>query len=88
VVVRELVRRGLVIERDGVHFAAEAVDDAARVVARLLAEKPDGVTVADVRTALGVTRKHVLPLLAQLDATGVTRRRGDLRIGGPRLPVT
>ncbi|MDQ1429382.1 MAG: selenocysteine-specific elongation factor, partial [Acidimicrobiaceae bacterium] len=86
--VRELVRRGLVIERDGVHFAAEAVDDAARVVARLLAEKPDGVTVADVRTALGVTRKHVLPLLAQLDATGVTRRRGDLRIGGPRLPVT
>jgi selenocysteine-specific elongation factor len=84
--VRELVRRGLVIERDGVHFAAEAVDDAAVVVARLLAQAPDGVTVADVRTALGITRKHVLPLLAQLDATGVTRRRGDLRIAGPRLP--
>jgi selenocysteine-specific elongation factor len=87
VVVRELVRRGLVIERDGVHFAAEAVDEAARVVARLLADTPNGVTVAEVRTALGVTRKHVLPLLAQLDATGVTRRRGDLRIAGPRLPA-
>jgi selenocysteine-specific elongation factor len=85
-VVRELVRRGLVIERDGVHFAAGAVDDAARVVAQLLANSPDGVTVAEVRTALGATRKHALPMLAQLDATGVTRRRGDLRIGGPRLP--
>ncbi|MDQ6617404.1 MAG: selenocysteine-specific translation elongation factor [Actinomycetota bacterium] len=85
-VVRELVRRGWVIEREGTHFAAEAVDDAARVIARLLAEEPEGVTVAEVRTALGVTRRHVLPLLAQLDATGVTRRRGDLRIAGPRLP--
>jgi selenocysteine-specific elongation factor len=85
-VVRELVRRGLVIERDGIHFAAEAVDAAAAVVAQLLRDQPEGVTVAEVRTALGVTRKHVLPLLAQMDATGVTRRRGDLRIGGPRLP--
>jgi selenocysteine-specific elongation factor len=85
-VVRELVRRGLVIERDGVYFAAEAIERAARVIAGLLAASPEGVTVAAVRDALGATRKHVLPLLAQLDATGVTRRRGDLRIGGPRLP--
>jgi selenocysteine-specific elongation factor len=86
-VVRELVRRGLVVERDGIYFAADAVAAAARVVARLLADQSDGVTVADVRTALGVTRKHVLPLLAEMDATGVTRRRGDLRIAGPRLPT-
>jgi hypothetical protein len=39
-----------------------------------------------VRDGLGTTRKHALPLLAHFDATGVTRRRGDLRIGGPRLP--
>jgi selenocysteine-specific elongation factor len=51
-----------------------------------LAANPDGITVAQVRDALGTTRKHALPLLAQLDATGVTRRRGDLRVGGPRLP--
>ena len=85
-VIRELVRQGLVVERDGVHFAAEAVAQAAQVVARLLVDEPDGVTVAQVRTALRTTRKHVLPLLAEMDATGVTRRRGDLRIGGPRLP--
>jgi selenocysteine-specific elongation factor len=83
---RELVRRGLVVERDGVYFATEAIDEAARVVARMLRDTPGGVTVAEVRTALRATRKHVLPLLAQLDATGVTRRRGDLRIAGPRLP--
>jgi selenocysteine-specific elongation factor len=86
-VVRELVRGGWVVERDGMYFAAEAVDEAARIVAGLLADTPDGITVAAVRDALGTTRKHVLPLLAQLDGTGVTRRRGDVRIAGPRLPA-
>jgi selenocysteine-specific elongation factor len=84
--VRDLVRRGLVIERDGGYFAAEAIEQAAQVVAGLLARAPGGVTVAAVRDALGTSRKHVLPILAELDATGMTRRRGDLRIAGPRLP--
>jgi selenocysteine-specific elongation factor len=84
--VRDLVVQGLVVERDGVYFAATAVEEAARTIAALLEKSPEGVTVAEVRDALGTTRKHVLPLLAHLDATGVTRRRGDLRIGGPRLP--
>jgi selenocysteine-specific elongation factor len=75
-----------VIERDGTYFASDAISTAGEVVARLLAASPEGVTVAAVRDALQTTRKHVLPLLAQLDATGVTRRRGDVRIGGPRLP--
>ena len=84
--LRELVRRGDVVELDGVHFAASAIEAAALVVARLLSEHPDGVTVAQVRDAWGTTRKFALPLLGHLDATGVTRRRDDLRIGGPRLP--
>ena len=84
--LRELVRRGELIEEDGVHFAASAIGEAALVAARLLADQPDGVTVAELRDAWGTTRKFALPLLARLDGTGVTRRRGDLRIGGPRLP--
>jgi selenocysteine-specific elongation factor len=84
--LRELVRRGLVIEQDGIWFAPAALEAAARLVASLLASQPEGVTVAVVRDALGTTRKHALPLLARLDATGVTRRRGDVRIAGPRLP--
>ena len=85
--LRELVRRGLVVERDGVWFAPAAVDAAARRVASLLATSPEGVTVAQVRDDLGTTRRYLLPLLAVLDSTGVTRRRGDLRIAGPRLPT-
>jgi selenocysteine-specific elongation factor len=84
--LRELVRRRLVVERDGHHFAPEAVAAAAVEVARLLGRQPEGVTAGEVRDALGTTRKHVIPLLAMLDALGVTRRRGDLRIAGPRLP--
>lgn len=86
--LRELVRLGTVVERDGVWFAQATVSRAATLVAGLLADHPDGVTVAAVRDALGASRKHTLPLLALLDATGVTRRRGDLRVGGPRLPAT
>jgi selenocysteine-specific elongation factor len=84
--LRELVRRGLVVESDGVFFAAAAIDRAARVVAELLAGSPEGIPVPPIRDALQSSRKHVLPLLVHLDSTGITRRRGDLRIGGPRLP--
>ena len=85
--LRELQRRGLVVERDGCWFAATAVDEATLVVARLLADAPEGITVAALRDALGTSRKYLLPLLHHLDANGVTRRRGDLRVAGPRLPV-
>ena len=57
------------------------------MVARLLRAKPDGVTVAEVRDAWDTSRKFAIPLLSRLDSTGVTRRRGDLRIAGPRLPI-
>jgi selenocysteine-specific elongation factor len=85
--LRELARRGLAVQQDGVWFAPSALEEAARVVAGLLSSSPEGVTVAQVRDALGTTRKFILPILSRLDATGVTRRRGDLRIAGPRLPV-
>lgn len=84
--LRELIRRGLVVERDGLHWHADVVADAALVAARLLQADPGGFTVSQFREALGVTRKHAVPLAAELDARGVTRRRDDLRIAGPRLP--
>ncbi len=83
--VRELVKRGLIVEQDGVFFAAAAVQDAQSVLAKMLASQPDGVTVAEVRERLATTRKYALPLLAWMDGHGVTRRRGDVRIPGPRL---
>jgi selenocysteine-specific elongation factor len=84
--VRELIRRGTLVERDQILFHHDAIDDAARVAAHLLAEDPDGFTVAQFRDRTGVTRKFALPLLAELDARAITRRRNDLRIAGPRLP--
>jgi selenocysteine-specific elongation factor len=83
--VRELVRRGRVVERDGVYFAPSAIAAAAEAVAGLLDEQPAGVTVAEVRDRLGTSRKYVLPLLAELDHRGITRRRGDVRMAGPRV---
>ncbi len=84
--LRELIRRGEVIEESGVCFAPGAIAEAARITAELLAAQPDGVTVAELRDAWGTTRKYAIPVATHLDATGVTRRRGDLRIAGPRLP--
>ncbi len=85
--LRELVRRNLVVEQDGVWFAPDTIAEAAHRVAELLSVEPDGITVSVIRESLGTSRKYALPLLAVLDGTGVLRRRGDLRIAGPRLPV-
>jgi selenocysteine-specific elongation factor len=86
--LRELIRRGHVVARDGVHFHTRTIDDAAQVAARLLRDDPAGFTVAQFRDATGASRKFALPLVAELDARGITRRREDLRIAGPRLPDT
>ena len=42
--------------------------------------------MAQFRDATGASRKYALPLASELDARGITRRRDDLRIAGPRLP--
>ena len=80
--VRSLTREGAVVDLDGIVFASGAVDEARRRVRTALRDRGT-VTVADVRDLLGSTRKYVLPILNQLDAEGITRRRGDDRIPGP-----
>ncbi|TML12710.1 MAG: selenocysteine-specific translation elongation factor [Actinobacteria bacterium] len=83
--LRELVKSGRVVEVDGVFFAPAAFDRAAELSEQLLREHDGGFTVADFRDAAHNSRKHALPILNRLDATGILRRRGDLRIAGPRL---
>ena len=87
VTLRELLRRGLLVERDGIVFHPDAIDAAAHAMARLLVAHPEGVTMSQLREELGISRKYALPIANELDSRGVTRRRGDLRIGGPRLPT-
>ena len=84
--LRELVRRGLVVEEGGIFFSPEATEEATRVLASMLKEKPEGITVGEIREELRTTRKYVLPLLAYLDSSGITIRRGDVRLAGKRMP--
>ena len=84
--VRLLVQQGLVVDSGDGFYAASTLEEAGRVVARLLAGSPAGVTTSAVREALATNRRHTLAILGRLDAAGVTRRQGDLRVGGPRLP--
>jgi selenocysteine-specific elongation factor len=85
--LRELVRRGVAVERDGMWWHADALDMAAAIAADLLRTRPEGFSVGEFRETAGITRKHAVPLLAELDSRGITRRRGDQRIAGNLLPM-
>jgi selenocysteine-specific elongation factor len=81
--VRALLRAGVLVDLDGVIFATAALDDArARIREAVLAKGE--LTVADIRDLLGSTRKYVLPIANRMDAEGVTKRRGDVRVPGAR----
>ena len=84
--LRELLRRKMIVERDGVYFHPDTIDAVAEAAARLVSANPEGFTVAQLRDEIGASRKFALPLVNELDARGITRRRGDLRVAGPRLP--
>jgi selenocysteine-specific elongation factor len=84
-VIRQLIARGWLFERDSVLFHQVALDQSIEAVRSLLATRPDGFTVAEFRDALSISRKYALPLVNELDARGLTRRRDDYRIPGPRL---
>jgi selenocysteine-specific elongation factor len=86
IAIRELLRRKLIVERDGVYFHPDTIDAVAKAAARLVNAHSDGFTVAQLRDEIGASRKYALPLANELDARGITRRRGDLRVAGPRLP--
>ena len=66
-------------------FSTGALDDVRDRIGRFVVER-EAITIADVRDLLGTSRKYVVPLVNRMDAEGVTRRRGDLRIPGPRAP--
>jgi selenocysteine-specific elongation factor len=83
--LRELQRAALAVEAGDVWFATAAVDTAVARLRTVMADHPEGFTVADARDALGSSRRSVVPLLSHLDSIGVTRRRGDLRTPGARV---
>ncbi len=83
-IVRGLLREGLLLDLDGAIFTAAAVEKARQIVRQGL-ERHGSLTVSQGSDLLGSSRKYVLAILAHFDAEGVTRRRGDERLPGPRL---
>ncbi len=53
-------------------------DQVEEIITRL-SSLPDGFTVSQFRDAMGVSRRHAVPLLEWLDTQGYTSRRGDVR---------
>jgi selenocysteine-specific elongation factor len=68
---------------DGVWLHAQRWDELVERVTAALHTRAR-LTVADIRTLLGSSRKYVVPIVERLDALGVTRRVGDFRELGPR----
>ena len=64
---------------DGLAVSADAYAEAVAVVRRICAEQGE-VALAQVRDATGSSRKVVQALLERMDADGITRRTGDVRI--------
>jgi len=84
-IVRQIVQRGLFVDIDGVVFHISALETARLNVQKMLQQHPNGFTVSQFRENLGITRKHAVPLLEALDRRAITKRNGDLRVGGARL---
>jgi len=83
--LRRLAHFGLVFERDDIWFHTDAIETARTAARDLLGVNPTGFTMSHFRDRLGITRKFAVPLATELDARGITRRRDDVRIAGPRL---
>ncbi|MEQ8280116.1 MAG: selenocysteine-specific translation elongation factor [Deltaproteobacteria bacterium] len=62
----------------GLYFAASVYEDATqKVLAHIAAE--DGITTAQAKALLGISRKYLIPFLESLDKRGVTARIGEVR---------
>jgi selenocysteine-specific elongation factor len=75
-VVHALIRAGMLVPvGDDLVYLPETLD----AIAAAAGDLGDGFGVGDFRDALGITRKHAVPLLEWMDANGMTRRTGDVR---------
>ncbi|MEI8397532.1 MAG: selenocysteine-specific translation elongation factor [Ilumatobacteraceae bacterium] len=81
-IIRQLVQKKILFEHDNIAFHAETLSSMRPTLEQLWAQHPEGFTMANLRDALSITRKHALPLGNCLDKAGLTKRQGDLRVAG------
>jgi selenocysteine-specific elongation factor len=70
---------------EGLLYDAEVLKGVEAAVVTELAGRT-GLSPAEFRDVLPVSRRHLMPLLAYLDGAGVTLRRGPVRDVAPRPP--
>jgi selenocysteine-specific elongation factor len=83
--VQHLKDNGEIIEVGDGLIHREAIDTCIDTLARLFDQSPE-ISVADLKNALGLTRKHTIPLLEMFDDRRVTARSANNRVKGPRFP--
>ncbi|NND83629.1 MAG: selenocysteine-specific translation elongation factor [Acidimicrobiia bacterium] len=71
-----LIRRGDLVQVDEFLYLAATLDGLRTALAAL----PAPFTVSEAKDALGISRKHAVPLMEWCDATALTRRSGDGRV--------
>lgn len=77
--VRALLDAGVVTKiAQDLAFSTEQLEAAKRIIADAIASEGP-LTAARIKDLLGTSRKYAIPLLEHLDASGFTRRTGDLR---------
>ena len=81
-IIRQLVQKKILFEHDNIAFHAETLSSLRPTLEQLWTQHPEGFTMANLRDALSITRKHALPLGNCLDKAGLTKRQGDLRVAG------
>ena len=85
-VLKHLERQGAVVAVSlDRYYGIDAVAALEAAVVAFLAGKA-GASASELREALGVTRKYLIPFLEYCDRRGITVRRGDDRVRGPTAP--
>jgi selenocysteine-specific elongation factor len=79
----DLARRAEARRLGGLWFSEVALAGLRQRVREHFARKPT-LSVPELKTLAGVSRKQAIPLLEELDREGVTRRRGDDRVAGTK----
>jgi selenocysteine-specific elongation factor len=83
-VMKRLVQMGLVYEHDGLAFHVDTIESLRPTLEQLWMTHPDGFPMSALRDAVGITRKHAVPLGNVLDKHGLTKRISDVRVRGAR----
>ncbi|GAH84004.1 unnamed protein product, partial [marine sediment metagenome] len=78
-VIRYMCQQKMLVEMgDGILFDPEGYENVKSKIICFLGDM-GRISIQDVHTLFGFSRKYIIPLLNYLDKEGVTRREGDVR---------